>query len=45
MLLEIFILKALENSSEKASHDELSRPLGSNASGHHVEELVLVQFS
>ena len=45
MGLEIFILKSLQHSSEEATNDELCRLLRRNAAGHHVEELVLIEFS
>ena len=45
MLLKHGILQTLEDGSEEAAHDELRRLLGRNASGHHVEEFVLVEFA
>ena len=45
MGLEIFIFKSLQNCSEKSTDNELCRLLRRNAAGHHVEELVLIEFS
>jgi len=45
MLLKHGIIQTLEDGSEEATHDELRRLLGWNASGHHVEEFILVEFA
>lgn len=39
------ILQSLEDSSEEAPHDQLSRLLGSDTASHHVEEFVFVEFA
>ena len=38
------MIQPLQHASEEAAHDELGRLLRGNASGHHVEEFVLVKF-
>ena len=45
VILKGLVLKALQDGSEEAAHDELGSLLRRNAAGHHVKELILVQLT